>query len=33
LMKRVKYVTMATSPFFIDQWTAISKLQNILLNE
>lgn len=33
LMKRVKYVTIATSPFFIEQWTAISRLQNILRYE
>lgn len=30
LIKKVKYVTIATSPYFIDQWAAIKILQNIL---
>lgn len=30
LLQQVDYVTIATSPFFIDQWTAIQKLQNIM---
>lgn len=30
LLKRVKYVTIATSPYFIDQWRAIEKIRNIL---
>lgn len=29
LLPKVGYVTMATSPFFIDQWTAIQKLKTI----
>jgi UPF0489 domain len=31
LMKRVKYITIATSPYFIDQWRAIGYLQKILM--
>lgn len=30
LMKQVKYVTIATSPYFIEQWRAISYLHQIL---
>ena len=30
LLKKVKYVTIATSPFFIDQWTAMEKIHNIM---
>jgi UPF0489 domain len=30
LMKQVKYVTIATSPYFIDQWLAIEKLHQIM---
>jgi hypothetical protein len=30
LLNQVKYVTIATSPFFIDQWKAIEMLQKIL---
>jgi UPF0489 domain len=30
LMKQVKYVTIATSPYFIEQWLAIKKLHLIL---
>lgn len=30
LLTRVKYVTIATSPFFIEQWKAIQILQQIL---
>ncbi len=30
LLKKVKYATIATSPYFIDQWTAIEKLQKVL---
>lgn len=30
LLRKVKYVTIATSPYFIDQWKAIKILQKIL---
>lgn len=30
LLKQVDYVTIATSPFFIDQWRAIEKIHKIL---
>lgn len=30
LIQRVKYITIATSPYFIEQWTAIQKLHQIL---
>jgi hypothetical protein len=30
LLKRVKYITIATSPYFIEQWRAIEKLRTIL---
>lgn len=30
LLKTVKYVTIATSPYFIDQWKALQMLQKIL---
>lgn len=30
LLKKVKYVTIATSPYFIEQWKAIEKLENIM---
>lgn len=30
LLRQVDYVTIATSPFFIDQWIAIQKLHHIL---
>ena len=30
LMKQVNYVTIATSPYFIEQWIAIEKLKEIL---
>lgn len=30
LLQKVDYVTIATSPYFIDQWTALEKLRNIL---
>ncbi len=30
LLKRCRFVTIATSPFFIDQWIALEKLKNIL---
>ena len=30
LLKSVKYITIATSPYFIEQWRAIEKLQTIL---
>ncbi len=31
LLKKVKYTTIATSPYFIEQWLAIEKLKDILL--
>lgn len=30
LLKQVKFVTIATSPYFIEQWTALEKVSNIL---
>lgn len=33
LLRKVKYVTIATSPYFIDQWKAIEKLREILKQE
>lgn len=30
LLKKVKYVTIATSPYFIDQWKAIQKLHELM---
>ncbi len=30
LLQKVRYVTIATSPYFIDQWTALKKLHQIL---
>jgi len=33
LMKQVKCVTIATSPYFIDQWIAIKKLSELLHSE
>jgi hypothetical protein len=30
LLKKVKYTTIATSPYFIEQWKAIQKLKQIL---
>jgi hypothetical protein len=30
LIQQVDYVTIATSPFFIDQWIALQKLRNIM---
>lgn len=33
LLRQVKYVTIATSPFFIDQWKAIEMLNKILKND
>lgn len=31
LMNQVSYVTIATSPYFIDQWKAIEKIQKIMI--
>lgn len=33
LMKYVQCITIATSPYFIDQWRAIEKLKKILMEE
>jgi len=33
LMKHVTFVTIATSPYFIEQWIALKKLQDILNEE
>jgi hypothetical protein len=33
LMKHVTFVTIATSPYFIDQWIALKKLHDILRDE
>lgn len=33
LLRHVEYVTIATSPFFIDQWTALEKLGKIFQHE
>jgi hypothetical protein len=30
LMKQVKYVTIATSPYFIEQWSALNYLHQAL---
>jgi hypothetical protein len=30
LMKQVRYVTIATSPYFIEQWRAINYLHQVL---
>lgn len=30
LLKQAKLVTIATSPYFIEQWTAIEKLKKLL---
>lgn len=30
LLKRVKYITIATSPYFIEQWKALQKLKQII---
>jgi hypothetical protein len=30
LLKQVKYITIATSPYFIEQWRAIAYLHRIL---
>lgn len=30
LIKQVRYVTIATSPYFIEQWTALEKIQKIM---
>jgi hypothetical protein len=32
LLKQAKFVTIATSPYFIEQWKALEKLHIILAN-